>query len=99
MDRVGPELCIRLSNIDHISGPFGTQVTIAGTGFTSATKVTFGGVKAASYTVNSETQITASVPTGAQRRERLLSRQREEVRAANRRSRSHPESAPVAPEY
>ena len=65
MDRVGPELCIRLSNIDHISGPFGTRVTIAGAGFTSATKGTFGGVKAASYTVNSGTQITASVPSGA----------------------------------
>jgi uncharacterized repeat protein (TIGR03803 family) len=47
------------------SGPVGTQVTITGTGLTGASKVTFGGVKATSYTVNSGTQITATVPTGA----------------------------------
>ena len=47
------------------SGPVGTQVTITGTGLTGASKVTFGGVKATSYTVNSGTQITAAVPTGA----------------------------------
>jgi IPT/TIG domain-containing protein len=47
------------------SGPVGTQVTITGTGFTGATKVTFGGVKATSFVVNSGTQVTAKVPTGA----------------------------------
>jgi len=47
------------------NGPVGTQVTITGSGFIGATKVTFGGVKATSYTVNSGTQITATVPTGA----------------------------------
>lgn len=47
------------------NGPVGTQVTITGSGFVGATKVTFGGVKATSYTVNSGTQITATVPTGA----------------------------------
>src|ERR1700676_2367019 len=46
------------------SGPVGTQVTINGTSFTGATKVTFGGVKA-TFTVNSDTLITATVPTGA----------------------------------
>jgi uncharacterized repeat protein (TIGR03803 family) len=46
------------------SGPVGTQVTISGTGLTGATSVTFGGVKA-SFTVNSGTQVTATVPTGA----------------------------------
>jgi uncharacterized repeat protein (TIGR03803 family) len=47
------------------SGPVDTQVTIKGSGFIGATKVTFGGVKAVSYTVDSGTQITATVPTGA----------------------------------
>ncbi|MFY9558718.1 MAG: choice-of-anchor tandem repeat GloVer-containing protein [Terriglobales bacterium] len=47
------------------SGPVGTQVTITGSGFTGASKVTFGGVKATTYTVDSGTQITAIVPTGA----------------------------------
>lgn len=47
------------------SGPVGTQVTITGSGFTGATKVTFGGVKAPTFTVNSATKVTATVPTGA----------------------------------
>ncbi|MBN8524244.1 MAG: IPT/TIG domain-containing protein [Planctomycetes bacterium] len=46
------------------SGPGGTSVTITGTNFTGATAVAFNGI-AATYTVNSSTQITASVPTGA----------------------------------
>ncbi len=46
------------------SGKVGTQVTINGNSFTGATKVTFGGVKA-TYTVNSDIKITATVPTGA----------------------------------
>ena len=47
------------------SGPPGTVVTITGNSLTGATFVTFGGVKATSFTVNSYTQITATVPTGA----------------------------------
>jgi uncharacterized repeat protein (TIGR03803 family) len=47
------------------SGPVGTSVIITGTGLTGATKVTFGGVKATTFTVNSGTQITAIVPNGA----------------------------------
>jgi hypothetical protein len=46
------------------SGPVGTPVTITGAYLTGTTKVTFGGVSA-SFTVNSSTQITATVPTGA----------------------------------
>ena len=44
------------------SGPVGTTVVITGTGFTGATSVQFAG-KEAQYTVNSATQITATVPT------------------------------------
>jgi len=46
------------------SGNIGTAVVISGANFTGATSVTFNGV-AASYTVNSATQITATVPVGA----------------------------------
>jgi hypothetical protein len=47
------------------SGPVGTSVTITGTALTGTTKVTFGGVAASTFTVNSDTQVTATVPTGA----------------------------------
>jgi uncharacterized repeat protein (TIGR03803 family) len=47
------------------SGPVGTVVTITGVSLTQATKVTFGGVAATSFTVNSDTQVTATVPSGA----------------------------------
>jgi len=46
------------------SGPVGTSVTISGTGLTQATKIAFNGVPA-SFTVNSDSSITAIVPTGA----------------------------------
>ena len=46
-------------------GPVGTVVTIAGTGLVQTTKVSFGGVAATSFAVNSGTQITATVPAGA----------------------------------
>jgi uncharacterized repeat protein (TIGR03803 family) len=46
------------------SGTVGTQITINGTTFTGATKVTFGGVQA-TFSVNSDIKITATVPTGA----------------------------------
>ena len=54
-----------VSSIAPISGPVGTQVTITGSGFLGATQVTFGGVKATNYTVNSGTGIAATVPAGA----------------------------------
>jgi uncharacterized repeat protein (TIGR03803 family) len=47
------------------SGPVGTPVTITGVSLTQTSKVTFGGVAATSFTVNSDTQVTADVPTGA----------------------------------
>jgi uncharacterized repeat protein (TIGR03803 family) len=47
------------------SGPVGTPVIITGVSLTQTTKVTFGGVKATTFAVNSDTQVTADVPTGA----------------------------------
>ena len=54
-----------ISGFSPIKGPVGTVVTITGSGFNSATGVTFGGASAGTYTVNSSTQITAIVPSGA----------------------------------
>ncbi|MEI9982858.1 MAG: Ig-like domain repeat protein [Aliidongia sp.] len=49
------------------SGPVagGSSVIITGSSFTAATAVVFGTIPAASYTVNSSTQITAISPAGA----------------------------------
>jgi hypothetical protein len=49
------------------SGPSvgGNTVTVTGTGFTDASAVTFGAAAATSFTVNSDTSITATVPAGA----------------------------------
>ncbi len=47
------------------NGPVGTVVTITGVSLTQATAVTFGGVKATSFTVNSDTQVTVTVPAAA----------------------------------
>src|SRR5213078_857152 len=45
-------------------GPPGTSVLISGSGFTSATIVTFNGTSA-SFVVNNDSQITATVPAAA----------------------------------
>jgi hypothetical protein len=42
----------------------GSSITITGTGFTGATDVTFGGADSAGFSVDSNTQITATVPSG-----------------------------------
>ncbi|PWN00886.1 hypothetical protein DJ010_21410 [Nocardioides silvaticus] len=56
-----------VTSIAPSSGPIagGTDVVIKGTGFTGATKVLFGTAPAASFTVDSATQITAVSPTSA----------------------------------
>jgi hypothetical protein len=58
---------LRVSTVAPLTGPVAgaTTVVIAGKGFDGATSVVFGGVPAASFTVNSSTQITAVTPPGA----------------------------------
>jgi len=52
-------------SISPTSGAVGSTVTITGVSLTGATKVTFAVGKAAVFTVNSDTKITATVPVGA----------------------------------
>ena len=54
-----------ISGFTPSSGAVGSQVVITGTGLTQTSAVSFGAVKASSFTVNSATQVTATVPTGA----------------------------------
>jgi len=54
----------QIKRFNPLSGAIGTQVVITGVSLRQTTKVTIGG-KAASFTVNSDTQVTATVPTGA----------------------------------
>ncbi len=52
-----------VTSVSPTSGQAGTTVVITGSGFTGASSVTFGGVSA-SFNVNSDTQITATAPSG-----------------------------------
>jgi uncharacterized repeat protein (TIGR03803 family) len=54
-----------IKTFNPTSGTVGTPVVITGVSLTQTTKVTFGGVKATSFTKDSDTQVTATVPTGA----------------------------------
>jgi uncharacterized repeat protein (TIGR03803 family) len=47
------------------SGPVGTPVTITGVSLMQTTKVTFRGLEATTFTANSDTQVTATVPAKA----------------------------------
>jgi hypothetical protein len=53
-----------ITSVAPTSGPVGTSVTISGTNFAGATAVTFNSVSA-SFIVNSNTTIQATVPAGA----------------------------------
>ena len=50
---------------EPLSGPIGTLVTISGVGLSQTTAVSIAGVNATSFTVDSDTQVTATVPTNA----------------------------------
>jgi hypothetical protein len=56
-----------ITNLSSSSGPTGggNTITLTGTGFTSAYAVSFGGTAASSFTVNSDTSLTVTVPPGS----------------------------------
>lgn len=52
-----------ITSFTPTQGALGTSVTITGSGFTGATSVTFGGVASSTFSVVSDTSVTATVPT------------------------------------
>ncbi len=66
-DALDGDMCVNrrpapaIASFNPTSGPVGTSVTITGTNFSGANSVKFAGVPA-TFTVNSSTQITATVP-------------------------------------
>ncbi len=54
-----------ISAFTPASGPAGSAVTISGNNFNGAASVTFNGTPATNFTVDANTQITATVPAGA----------------------------------
>jgi hypothetical protein len=54
-----------ITSFKPTSGPVGTSVQITGTGLFGASTVTFNTTNATTFTVDSNTQITATVPAGA----------------------------------
>ncbi|MBI3475975.1 MAG: hypothetical protein HY010_09595 [Acidobacteria bacterium] len=55
----------KITSVTPASGAVGSTVVIAGSGFIQATGITLGGVKVTSFTVNSDKQVTLTVPAGA----------------------------------
>src|SRR5262249_33054837 len=60
-----PPGCPSVSSITPTLGSVGTQVTITGNNFTGVTAVKFSNNITAQFTINSNTQITTTVPAGA----------------------------------
>jgi hypothetical protein len=54
-----------ITGFSPTQGPVGTPVTLTGAGFSVVTGVSFGSTPAASFTIDSDSQITATVPAGA----------------------------------
>jgi hypothetical protein len=61
---IGFTVLPKITGFTPNNGPAGTSITISGTGFNNVTMVKFNGT-IASFTRNSSTQITATVPSGA----------------------------------
>jgi uncharacterized repeat protein (TIGR03803 family) len=55
----------KITSFSPTTGPVGTPVTITGLSLGQTNGVRFGDVKAANFTVNSDGQVTATVPSGA----------------------------------
>jgi uncharacterized repeat protein (TIGR03803 family) len=55
----------KITSLTPTSGKVGSSVVIAGTGLIQAATITVGGVKVTAFTVNSDKQVTFTVPTGA----------------------------------
>jgi hypothetical protein len=55
----------QITSFAPASGPVGTAVTITGVSLTQTTAVTFDGVAATDFTVDSDTKVTSTVPTDA----------------------------------
>ena len=54
-----------ITSFNPLSGIIGSVVTITGTNFTGATSAKFNSIAASTFTVNSATEIVATVPAGA----------------------------------
>jgi len=61
---LGGGASVGIKKLNPASGVVGTVVTIKGSGFTDATAVAFNGTAASTFTVDSDTQITATVAAG-----------------------------------
>jgi uncharacterized repeat protein (TIGR03803 family) len=55
----------QVTGFSPVGGPAGTSVVITGVSLGQTTRVTFGSTQAISFTQNSNTQVTAVVPSGA----------------------------------
>ena len=56
--------CLDINGFSPASGQVGSEITLTGKGFTGVTAVKFG-TQAATFRINSDTSITATVPVGA----------------------------------
>jgi len=66
LSRVPFRVTPQLKSFSPKSGSVGTQVTITGVSLTQTSGVSIGGVATTEFTVNSDTQVTAIIPEGAQ---------------------------------
>ncbi|MCG8607915.1 DNRLRE domain-containing protein, partial [bacterium] len=53
-----------IASFTPTSGPSGTEVTVTGSDFLGVTSVTFNGTTASTFTIDSDTQLRATAPTG-----------------------------------